>query len=267
MPKRSEELAQLNDLLLNNGEQVRSHANWRFHPIANVRAHQEVVQQIAFAILAGAYVPGERLPNIEALSRLMGVSKPVIGEALKILSGDGTILVQRGLNGGLTVNRSDVSDKISALAAPLAHMTVRDVVEARRPIELQIALLAAERADAADFEMLAGTIEKLLQHRNSKIAVRIRYDHLFHYTLGRAARSSALALYQHQILEKLFVAMKSYFAETEDVDSVIALHRATLKAIQSRKRSEIERAIDEHLKPLELAVAAAETRPLAKRKK
>lgn len=231
--------------------------SWRFHPIANVRAHEEVVQQLAFAILAGAYGPGERLPSIDALSRMMGVSKPVIGEALKVLSEDGAILVQRGLNGGLTVRRSDISEKIMSLTAPLAHVNARDVVEARRPIELQIAVLAAERADASDFEMLENCIEQLRKHRSSKISVRIRYDHLFHYTLGRAARSEALALYQHQILEKLFVSMKSYFSGTEDVDSVIALHRATLDAVRSGKRKEIERAIDEHLKPLEIAVADA----------
>jgi GntR family transcriptional regulator, transcriptional repressor for pyruvate dehydrogenase complex len=234
-----------------------AHAAWRFHPIANVRAHQEVVQQLAFSILAGAYAPGERLPSIESLSRMMGVSKPVIGEALKVLSEDGTILVQRGLNGGLTVMRCDISDKIVALTAPLAHMSAQDVVEARRPIELQIALLAAERADKSDFRMLENCIEQLANHRKSRALIRIRYDHLFHYTLGRAARSDALALYQHQILEKLFVSMKAYFLKVEDVEFVIALHQMTLDALKSGKRSQIERAIDEHLKPLELAVAEA----------
>jgi DNA-binding FadR family transcriptional regulator len=248
-----------------NAQDSIAHPAWRFHPIANVRAHQEVVQQIAFSILAGAYAPGERLPSIDALSRLMGVSKPVIGEALKVLSEDGTVLVQRGLNGGLTVNRSDVSDRIAALTAPLAHMTVVDVVEARRPIELQIALLAAKRADQSDFDMLADCIDQLARHRDSPINVRIRYDHLFHYTLGRAARSAALALYQHQILEKLFASMKSYFSDTEDVGAVIALHRKTLKAVQSGRRQEIERAIDEHLRPLEIAVAKAHQRKARRR--
>jgi DNA-binding FadR family transcriptional regulator len=233
-------------------------AAWRFHPISNFKAHQEVVQQLAFAILAGAYAPGERLPHIDELARMMGVSKPVIGEALKVLSKDGTILVQRGLNGGLTVGRSDISDKITATTAPLVHMTARDVVEARRPIELQIALLAAERADASDFLVLENCIEQLAKHRRSKAQVRIRYDHLFHYALGRASRSNVLALYQHQILERLFAAMKTYFLSVEDVDFVIELHRSTLDAIRSSKRVRIERAIDEHLKPLEMAVAEME---------
>lgn len=230
-------------------------AAWQFHPIAGVRAHLEVVQQLAFAILAGAYAPGERLPNIEALSRLMGVSKPVIGAALKVLAADGTVIVQRGINGGLTVGRNDVSDKIAAMTAPLAHMTGLEVVEARRPVELQIALLAAERATASDFQILENSIVQLEQNRSSSPQARIRYDHLFHYALGRAGRNAVLALYQYQILERLFVDMKSYFLSTEDVDFVIKLHRQTLNAIQSGKTARIESAIDQHLRPLEAAVA------------
>ncbi|BAT59469.1 HTH-type transcriptional regulator Mce2R [Variibacter gotjawalensis] len=228
---------------------------WQFHPISGVRAHLEVVQQLAFAILAGAYALGERLPNIEALSRLMGVSKPVIGAALKVLAADGTVIVQRGIKGGLTVGRNDVSDKIAAMTAPLAHMTALEVVEARRPIELQIALLAAERATASDFQILENSIVQLEQNRWSSPQVRIRYDHLFHYALGRAGRNAVLALYQYQILERLFVDMKSYFLSTEDVDFVIKLHRQTLDAIQSGRAARIENAIDEHLSPLEAAVA------------
>ena len=55
-----------------------------FHPISSTRAHEQVVEQIAYAILSGAYNPGERLPNIEALARLMGVSKPVVGAGPRV---------------------------------------------------------------------------------------------------------------------------------------------------------------------------------------
>jgi GntR family transcriptional regulator, transcriptional repressor for pyruvate dehydrogenase complex len=230
---------------------------WHFHPITNPRAHEEVVEQITFAILSGAFGAGERLPNVEALARTMGVSKPVIGEALKVLTKAGVVRAQRGVHGGLSVEKVDVPDSITNLTGPLRHFEVREIIEARRPIELQLALLAGQRATEEDFAAMQVTIDRLREHRHSDLANRIRFDHLFHYTIGRTARSSALALYQHQILENLYVRMRSYFADIEDVDSVIILHEKTLAAIRTRKPEAITEAIDVHLIPLERVVAEA----------
>jgi GntR family transcriptional repressor for pyruvate dehydrogenase complex len=229
---------------------------WHFHPIISARAHEEVIGQIAFAILSGAYAPDERLPNIDALSKMMNVSKPVVGEALKLLTKAEVVQTRRGVNGGLTVTTNQIPDEIMALAAPLRHLGMVEILEARRPIELQLAILAAERAHPGDFDLMQLCIDQLREHRSSKLAVRIRFDHLFHYAIGRTAKSGALALYQHQILEHLFVRMRSYFAEIEDVDGVVSMHELTLAAIRSGDRGRIEAAIDEHLRPLEQAVAA-----------
>src|SRR5262249_14302268 len=127
---------------------------WHFHPIISARAHEEVIAQITFAILSGAFKPEERLPNILALAKMMGVSKPVVGEALKVLSAAGVVRTQRGINGGLTVSTNNVPDTILAMTAPLRHLGVKEILEARRPIELQLALLAAERAGPDDFDAM-----------------------------------------------------------------------------------------------------------------
>jgi GntR family transcriptional regulator, transcriptional repressor for pyruvate dehydrogenase complex len=229
---------------------------WHFHPIITPRAHEEVVGQIAFAILSGAYAPNERLPHIEKLSSSMNVSKPVIGEALKLLAKAGVVQTRRGANGGLTVTTNQVPDEIMTLMAPLRHLGVQEIVEARHPIELRLALLAAERASESDFTVMQSCIDELRAHKHSELAVRIRFDHLFHYTIGRTAKSSVLALYQHQILEHLFVRMRSYFTDIEDVDDVVTVHQQTLEAIRSGNRARIVAAIADHLRPLELAVAA-----------
>jgi GntR family transcriptional regulator, transcriptional repressor for pyruvate dehydrogenase complex len=231
---------------------------WIFHPIANARAHEAVIEQITFAVRAGAFAPGDRLPNIDKLSKAMHVSKPVIGEALKVLSRSGVLHVQRGINGGLTVLTTEIPPGIMALGSPAPHLSIAEIVEARRPVEIALAVLAGERADEDDFEMLESCVDALRTLRRAALEKRIRYDHLFHYIIGRAARSQALALYQHQILEQLFLRMKSYFKDIEDVDSVIVLHADTLAALRTRDRTTIEQAIDRHLRPLEQAVAARE---------
>lgn len=213
------------------------------------------MKQITFAILSGAYAIGERLPNIEQLSLAMGVSKPVVGEALKVLTREKIVRAQRGSSGGVFVLTDNVPDSVMALTTPLRHLSLSEIIEARHPIELQLALLAAERATKTDFETLQTCIDRLCEHRKSDLATRIRFDHLFHYTIARTARSGALALYQHQILEQLFVRMHDYFSRNEDVDAVIALHQRTLDAIRSRKPARIKVAIAEHMRPLEEAVA------------
>jgi len=229
---------------------------WMFHSISNVRAHDAVIEQITFAIRAGAFAPGDRMPHIGQLAKSMQVSKPVIGEALKVLSRSGVLQVQRGIKGGLTVLTTEIPPSIMALSAPNFHLGVADIVEARRPVELALTLLAAERASEKDFEMLESCITALRKHRRGGLEKRIRFDHLFHYNIGRAARNQALATYQHQILEQLFLRMRAYFREIEDVDSVIDIHEETLAALRSGDHSAIERAVDTHLHPLEQAWAA-----------
>src|SRR6218665_3209478 len=76
---------------------------WHFHPIANARAHEDVVEQIIFSILSGVYSADDRLPSVEQLAQAMNVSKPVIGEALKVLIKAKIVRVQRGRSGGLFV--------------------------------------------------------------------------------------------------------------------------------------------------------------------
>lgn len=229
---------------------------WHFYPIINTRAHEEVIEQITFAILSGAFKPHERLPNIEALARLMGVSKPVVGEALKVLASAAVVRALRGVNGGVVVETNEIPVRILEIAGPLRHIELSEIVEARRPVELQLAVQAAARATEEDFRAMEETIERLRTHRKSELALRIRFDHQFHYTIGRAARSGALALYQHQILEHIFVRMRDYFRDIEDVDSVIALHEETLAALKTGDVAEITRAVDVHLRPLEDALAS-----------
>jgi DNA-binding FadR family transcriptional regulator len=237
--------------MVNSHEERDPGERWHFHPIVNTRAHEEVVEQIIYAILSGAFRPGERLPNIEALARLMGVSKPVVGEALKVLAGASVVRALRGINGGIVVETNEVPEQVMGITGPLRHLNLNEIVEARRPIEVQLALQAGVRATETDFAAMEECIERLRTHRTGDLGLRIRFDHQFHYIMGRSARSGALALYQHQVLEHLFVRMRAYFEEIEDVDSVIELHEHTLAALRSRDAARIVEAIDIHLRPLE----------------
>jgi GntR family transcriptional repressor for pyruvate dehydrogenase complex len=224
---------------------------WTFQPITDPRVHQRVVDQITFAIRSGAYGVGERLPSVEQMARDMAVSKPTVGEAIRVLAGRGVVESRRGVNGGVTVVDDNIPITLLQLADGHSEPSLRELLEARRPVEMQIARLAAERADSTDIEAMEDSIAKLVAHVGGDGESRLHFDHFFHYAMGRAARSELLAYYQHQILQGITVLLHDFFVTQENPETVVDLHRRTLEAIKGGSREEVDRVMDEHLAYLE----------------
>jgi GntR family transcriptional regulator, transcriptional repressor for pyruvate dehydrogenase complex len=234
----------------------KGRSQWTFQPIADARAHERVVDQITFAIRSGAYAVGERLPSVEQMARAMDVSKPTVGEAIRVLASGGVVQSRRGVNGGVTVIDDDIPITLLQLANGRNEASLRELLEARRPVEMEIARLAARRADEADIASMEDSIAKLAAHvgGDGDGELRLHFDHFFHYAMGRAARSELLAYYQHQILEGITVLLHDYFTTQQDSKIVVDLHRRTLDVIREGDLGEIDRVMDEHLAYLERAV-------------
>lgn len=237
----------------NRGGQATGFAHV-FRSVQGHRTQYEVIDQITFAIRAGAYAPGDRLPSLDELSSTLGVSRSVVIEAVRSLSLAGVIATQRGNGGGLTVLTSNIPVALLGLSTNKFEK-LPDLVEARRAVELQLALLCAERATPEAFDDMELSVVRLVESRDADRLERRHWDHLFHYQMARAAQSEVLAYMQHQILERLTVILQTYFTEDEDPLVVEALHRETLDCLQTRDPELIGQAIDRHLEPLELLVA------------
>lgn len=186
------------------------------------------------------------------LATALHVSKPTVGIAIKTLSDAGVVRADRGAMGGITVVTADIPVTLMRLSAGWREPALRELLEARRPVEMQIALLAGERATVEDLATLRAGVEELARSAPSGDRMTIlRADHLFHYALGRAARSEMLAYYQHQILEYLAKALDDYEDQYQDIESVIVTHEETLQAIESRDPDMICVAMENHLRGLE----------------
>jgi GntR family transcriptional repressor for pyruvate dehydrogenase complex len=224
-----------------------------FHPVRGHRTQYEVIDQITFAVRAGVYAPGDRLPSLDELAARLGVSRSVVIEAVRSLSMAGVIATQRGNGGGLTVMTSNIPVALLGLSTNKFDK-LPDILEARRAVELQLALLCAERATSDDFDAMELSVRRLVESRDADRLEGRHWDHLFHYQMARAARSEVLAYMQHQLLERLTVVLETYFSEDEDPQVVEALHWDTLDSLRTGNPALIEKAIDRHLAPLELLV-------------
>ncbi|MEA2727562.1 MAG: GntR family transcriptional regulator, transcriptional repressor for pyruvate dehydrogenase complex [Acetobacteraceae bacterium] len=106
--------------------------------------------------LAGAIQPGDRLSPERELCLRLGVSRPVLREALRALSMLGVVDILHGV--GTVVRRPDTSvlDEFFTFALAQQPDMADDVLEARIAIECQAIRLACSRATLADLERLRG---------------------------------------------------------------------------------------------------------------
>jgi len=112
--------------------------------------HSNVVEQIGSRIVQGEFQPGEALPNADDSAEMLGVSRTVLREAIKVLAGKG-LVESRPKTGTRVRPRSEWNfldpDVLSwRYAGKITSEDVTALFELRRAIEPMAASLAAQRA-------------------------------------------------------------------------------------------------------------------------
>jgi len=218
---------------------------FRFHPISGVRASEEVVDQVVLSIRAGIYREGDRLPSTDALARQMGVSRPTVSEAVRMLAAAGVVRPLRGANGGLVVLTEAVPfGRLPPRSSAWRRVARETLVEARRPIELEIALLASRRAGEHDYAQLAACLEEMRAARErDDLTGWVNADYRFHYALAAAAGNRVLADIQHQILAELGLVIDSANEEFEHAGEVVGMHEDLVAALRAGEPEAIRQAM------------------------
>jgi DNA-binding FadR family transcriptional regulator len=112
--------------------------------------HASVVEQIGTRIVQGEFLPGEALPNADDSAEMLGVSRTVLREAIKVLAGKG-LVESRPKTGTRVRPRAEWNfldpDVLSwRYAGKINPEDVTALFELRRAIEPMSANLAAQRA-------------------------------------------------------------------------------------------------------------------------
>ena len=119
-------------------------------PLPRVRTYELVLQRIEAQIVSGALRAGERLPPERELADLLGVSRPAVREALRVLEAQGAVRSQvgQGPGSGTIIDRvpSDALTRLLRLHVSLGSFPLSDVIETRVTLERSIALLVCRNA-------------------------------------------------------------------------------------------------------------------------
>ena len=195
----------------------------------------QVYERVLSRIVDGGYPAGARLPAEKALSVEMGVSRPVLRQALKQLREDGIISSQQG-SGSYVQKRPDRAMLRFAPVGSIADLG--RTFEFRTTIEGEAAALAAERwgpAEMARMEAALAALDRCIEEGS----LGAEADEEFHLAICAAtdnhyfvaARSSLRA----QILAGMNVARSlSLTKPAERLGLVQDEHREILAAIRRR---------------------------------
>ncbi|GAC67098.1 FadR/GntR family transcriptional regulator [Gordonia soli] len=136
-----------------------------FEPIARRTVSEDAYDQILDGMLSGDLAAGQTLPSERELSRLLGVSRPAVREALTRVAAAGLITVRHGegtrIRDLATAGGLDLLPRLLVRDGSVVPDVARSVVEARAEIGPVVAGLAARRATDEDVERIRATVDGL----------------------------------------------------------------------------------------------------------
>jgi DNA-binding FadR family transcriptional regulator len=211
-------------------------------------------EQLISAIKDGTYKKGDRLPSARVLAEEMGVSRPLIREALAALQITGIIESRAG--DGTYIRRAigDSNLEEHVLSILEEDKDPMEVLEARRVLEEGTVKLAVERVGPEDLEKM----KRILALEKEATADRnyegyVKADRNFHLAIVTAAHNSLLAAAVLPLIgvmgQRVWGGIDQlYVFNTQGIAQTLKEHKRILEAIRKKDAQEAEGAMRCHLK-------------------
>lgn len=211
-----------------------------------------VSESLRKAILDGEFQPGDKLPSEAQLTREHGVSRTVVREAVASLRSDGLVEARQGAGVfvldpiGFAFNRTHPSFDKERLYSAL------EILEARTPLEIEAAGLAALRRSPAQeeqiFEAHAATIAARNDGKQWSEA-----DIALHFSIARATNNPLFATFL-EMQGKAIIPQTGEMIEEDERGEIayrsllIKEHERIIIAISNGDEKAAREAMRDHLK-------------------
>ena len=174
-------------------------------PLRNVgrpkNLYIEAMRSIKDAIFQGDYAPGESLPSEKDLSLLLGVSRPVLREALRALQTQGFLDVRRGSRGGTYItdlSNISIRDNLEDLLR-IGKLSMTDLTQARLLLEPEVFRLAAQNATEEQLSEMETLVHQGSVTKDPKRKIQIESD--FHRKVATASGSPIYIRFMQTIFD------------------------------------------------------------------
>ncbi len=235
-----------------------------FQRIEQVKVSDAVARQIEALILEGVLRSGDQLPPERELAKTLEVSRPSLRDALLELESRSLLVARQG--GGTFV--ADVMG--SVFAEPIIPLfgkhekATTDYLEFRQEVEGIAASFAAQRATAADREILGKIFIQMEDaHRAKDAEKESQLDVEFHSAIVDASHNIVLI----QTLRSIYALLKAGVFHNRQIlyespgarDRLLDQHRAIFASVVEGNPDAARTAAEFHISYMTVAREKAET--------
>jgi DNA-binding FadR family transcriptional regulator len=210
--------------------------------------------RIEVDLAAGRLALGDRLPGERVLAEQLGVSRPSVREAVRVLEALGVVRTAAG--SGPDAGAILIADAATGIGAALrlhvatSGVPVRDVVELRLLVESWGVRAAAERPDTAGLDRAAAFLDAMDACGLGPDAF-LDLDGEFHATLVGTAGNGLVTAMMSGVRGAVRAYVRAGAQAVGDWDGMESRlrheHRSLLEAVRDGRGDDAERAVRAHI--------------------
>jgi GntR family transcriptional regulator, transcriptional repressor for pyruvate dehydrogenase complex len=212
------------------------------------RLADRVAAYLRDVILKSNLHPGDRLPGEAEISRVLGISRPVVREATRAMAASGLVEVAAGRAPRVGEVRGRIMQTVFENALLTGQADARQVLEVRRGLEISMAALAAERRDEDSVHRLEALGQRMgaaLQDAYTYVELDVQFhreiaaatENIFYVVLIDGCRAALVA--------SMEAGLRHRFTQAE-LDRVQAAHLEIVAAIRDRDPAAAASAMTRH---------------------
>jgi GntR family transcriptional repressor for pyruvate dehydrogenase complex len=209
---------------------------------------QKIESQIKDAITKKVFVPGDKLPGELELTKIFGVSRTAVREALRMLAARGLLEIRKGSGAYVRdFSMSNIVDPFSQfLELKCGKASHLYLIQIRRMIEPEIARIAASHCTEKEIAFLRENLSQMqesYQHPEEMMQIDIK----FHRKLTESAGNPLISVVIEPIFQLLPKFISSTYSQERAPDLAIEFHQKILEAITHQDEEAAYTAMKAHL--------------------
>jgi GntR family transcriptional repressor for pyruvate dehydrogenase complex len=213
---------------------------------------ERIVENLINLIKKRSLQMGDKLPSERQLCEVIGVSRPILREALKALQVMNIIDIRQGA--GAYVKSLEPEDVVEHLdiVFHLDSSLYRDLYEARKVLEAALAGMAAKNISENEIEAINENVRQAAEHIDDE-QIFLERDLELHEIIMRAAGNRVIPIFMQSINKLSMLLRKQSNNQPRIRQNTMRDHELIINALKSRDPALAARAMEQHIANVEKA--------------